>query len=45
MIIEDNENGIKAAKASGAWVMEVDVVEDVNIQNIEQHIKMFEEKI
>jgi HAD superfamily hydrolase (TIGR01509 family) len=45
MIIEDNENGIKAAKASGAWVMEVDVVEDVNIQNIEEHIRMFEEKI
>jgi len=45
MIIEDNENGIKAAKASGAWVMEVDVVEDVNIHNIEQLIKMFEEKI
>lgn len=45
MIIEDNENGIKAAKASGAWVMEVDAVEDVNYQNIEQHIKMFEEKI
>jgi len=44
MIIEDNENGIKAAKASGAWVMEVDEVEDVNIQNIEHHIKMFEEK-
>jgi len=45
MIIEDNENGIKAARASGAWVMEVDEVEDVNYQNIEQHIKMFEEKI
>ena len=45
MIIEDNENGIKAANASGAWVMEVDVVEDVNIHNIVQHIKMFEEKI
>ncbi len=45
MIIEDNENGIKAAKASGAWVMEVDEVEDVNYQNIEKHIKMFEEKI
>ena len=44
MIIEDNENGIKAAKASGAWVMEVDEVEDVNIQNIEKHIKMFEEQ-
>lgn len=45
MIIEDNENGIKAARASGAWVMEVDVVEDVNIHNIKKHIKMFEEKI
>lgn len=45
MIIEDNENGIKAARASGAWVMEVDVVEDVNFQNIEKHIKMFEEQI
>jgi len=45
MIIEDNENGIKAAKASGAWVMEVDVVKDVNIHNIQQHLKMFEEKI
>lgn len=45
MIIEDNENGIKAARASGAWVMEVDVVEDVNIHNIQKHIKMFEEKI
>ena len=45
MIIEDNENGIKAARASGAWVMEVDVVEDVNYQNIEQHLRMFEEKI
>ena len=45
MIIEDNENGIKAARASGAWVMEVDEVEDVNYQNIQHHIKMFEEKI
>ena len=45
MIIEDNENGIKAARASGAWVMEVDVVEDVNYQNIEQHIRLFEEQI
>lgn len=44
MIIEDNENGIKAAKASGAWVMEVDIVEDVNIHNIEKHIKIFEEQ-
>jgi len=45
MIIEDNENGIKAARGSGAWVMEVDEVEDVNYQNIKKHIKMFEEQI
>jgi beta-phosphoglucomutase len=45
MIIEDNENGIKAAKASGAWVMEVDAVDDVNYQNIGRHIKMFEENM
>ena len=45
MIIEDNENGIKAARASGAWVMEVDVVEDVNFQNIEKHLKIFEKEL
>ena len=45
MIIEDNENGIKAAKGSGAWVMEVEEVDDVNYQNIEKHIKLFEEKL
>ncbi|MGB5964502.1 MAG: HAD family phosphatase [Sulfurimonadaceae bacterium] len=42
MIIEDNEKGIRAARASGAHVMEVDVVEDVNYQNIMKHIRMFE---
>ncbi len=45
MIIEDNENGIKAAKGSGAWVMEVEEVDDTNYQNIEKHIKEFEEQI
>ncbi len=44
MIIEDNENGIRAAKGSGAHVMEVDVVEDVNYQNIVKHIKFFEDE-
>jgi len=42
MIIEDNEKGIRAARGSGAHVMEVDVVEDVNYQNIIRHIKIFE---
>lgn len=45
MIVEDNENGIKAARASGAWVMEVNIVADVNYQNIQKYIKMFEEQI
>ncbi len=43
MIIEDNENGIKAARASGAWVMTVNSVEDVNYENIGRHIQTFEE--
>ncbi len=42
MIVEDNEKGIRAAKGSGAHVMEVDVVEDVNYQNIMKHINIFE---
>jgi HAD superfamily hydrolase (TIGR01509 family) len=42
MIIEDNENGIKAARASGANVMIVEEVEDVNYENIKRHIKQFE---
>ena len=43
MIVEDNENGIRAAKDSGAYVMEVDIVEDVNYQNIMKHINIFED--
>ena len=42
MIVEDNENGIRAARGSGAYVMEVDIVEDVNYQNIMKHINIFE---
>jgi beta-phosphoglucomutase len=38
LIIEDNENGIKAAKASGAHVMIVKEVDEVNIVNIENKI-------
>lgn len=45
MIIEDNENGIKAAKASGANVMIVADVSDVNYDNIKKHIKMFEGRV
>jgi HAD superfamily hydrolase (TIGR01509 family) len=41
LIIEDNEHGIAAAKASGANVMEVETVEDVNYLNIHKHINLF----
>jgi beta-phosphoglucomutase len=43
LIVEDNENGIKAARASGAHVMEVETVDDVNYENIKTHITKFEE--
>ena len=42
IIVEDNENGIKAARASGAHVMIVNAVEDVNYDNIQHHIRTFE---
>lgn len=38
LILEDNENGIKAARASGAHILIIDKVEDVNIKNIERRI-------
>lgn len=42
LIVEDNEHGIKAAKASGARVMMVRTVEDVNYQNIRECISQVE---
>lgn len=42
VIVEDNENGIRAAKASGAHVLEVATVYDVNYQNIKQFINSVE---
>lgn len=39
LIIEDNENGIKAAKSSGAHVLIVKEVDEVNIDNILKKIK------
>ena len=42
MVVEDNHNGIQAAKAAGANVMKVDTVYDVNYENIKNHIAMFE---
>lgn len=42
LIVEDNENGITAAREAGACVMEISSVQDVNIYNILQQIKLFE---
>jgi HAD superfamily hydrolase (TIGR01509 family) len=39
LIIEDNENGIKAAKASGGHLLVVENVQDVNFRNIMSKIK------
>jgi len=39
LIIEDNAYGIKAARASGGYVMEVTSVHDVYYQNIISHIQ------
>lgn len=43
LIVEDNHNGIQAAKSAGAHVMEVETVYDVNYENIKRHIQMAEE--
>jgi len=42
MIIEDNEKGIQAARASGGHVMGVEVIDEVNYQNIMRNIRRFE---
>lgn len=45
MVIEDNINGIKAGKAAGAYVMQVETVNDVTYDNIVKNIKEFEETV
>ena len=42
VIVEDNENGLKAARASGANVLKVDSVFDVNYENIRRFIDKVE---
>lgn len=39
LVVEDNKNGIQAARAAGAHVMEVTSVYDVNYENIMIHIE------
>jgi HAD superfamily hydrolase (TIGR01509 family) len=45
LIVEDNPNGIAAAKASGAHVMQVHSVEDVTLDNLEKSIFLIEGKV
>lgn len=42
LILEDNENGIKAAKASGANLLIVNDVSDVNFDNISNCLNKFQ---
>jgi beta-phosphoglucomutase-like phosphatase (HAD superfamily) len=42
LILEDNENGIKAAKASGAHLLIIIDVNDVNLENITNRISEIE---
>lgn len=42
LVVEDNENGILAAKASGAHLMKVYNVEEVNYENILNKIRSIE---
>lgn len=45
LVIEDNQNGILAAKGSGAHVMVVKSVTDVNLNSILDHVKAIEDSI
>lgn len=45
LIVEDNENGIKAAKASGAHVLVVREVTDTNIDNILDRIRQIQQEV
>lgn len=42
LILEDNENGIRAARGSGAHVLVVNDVTDVNYKNIKSYINKLE---
>ena len=45
LIVEDNENGIKAARASGAHVLVVKSVTEANYQNIQRKIQQIHSKM
>jgi len=45
LILEDNENGIRAAMASGAHLLRINEVGDVTYKNIKNRIEEIEEKL
>lgn len=45
LILEDNDNGVKAALASGAHLLHISSVEDVNYQNIQNRIQQIESEV
>lgn len=45
LILEDNENGIKAARASGAHLLVIANVNDVNLENITNKISQIEGQV
>mgnify|MGYP004703732185 CR=1 FL=1 len=44
MVVEDNDNGVRAATESGAHVLKVDTISDVNYCNIRNFINIIEGK-
>ncbi len=42
LVVEDNENGIRAARAAGAHLMVVRSVDEVNLSNIQSHLEEIE---
>jgi HAD superfamily hydrolase (TIGR01509 family) len=42
VVVEDNEKGIQAGRESGAWVLEVGEIEDVNYERIKNYIRHIE---
>ena len=45
LILEDHENGIRAARAAGAHVLVVNNINDVNLENITNRIKEIESNL
>ena len=45
LVVEDNDNGIKAATASGAHVLVVREVDEVNVNNIMNRIRKIESEL